>query len=632
MSDYTPFNNDNEEEARELFDLLDRLEKRDEVSRYRRNLRAFTANEPVELIDMDEEERRPDRFNPVEMSDEEWQDLLISDDYDTVPYVENTSANRRGFARSGAPVERRNPFAVLWGAFAANFPTKADSVGTKARKYGFFTSLLVMLLALIYLAVDLLIIPGLNARKKDELQSLYHPEMAQTVVSADEGDYPAKMLASFKDLYDRNDDVRGWISFHADGKKDFLDIEYPIVYSGDNEEYLRKDFDGNKNRNGTLFFDENNQLESYKDKNRSLIVYGHNMASGQMFAGLNKFLGSVNNARAAATLTMSTLYRQDQYLVFAVILTDESDKVKGRYFNTRRTTFEGDADFLDYVQQMRDRSLFDYPVEVRGTDQILVLSTCTGKTSAKVKDGRLVVVARRVRDGERVKLDTNAIVKNDDVIMPYYWYINQNKQVHQYYVDAGVDYPATPNLPTSSTTTTTGTGSDADSTTTGTQGGDTTDTTASTTTGSGTTTTTTTTKGDGPTQTTAPTTSATGGDTTTSATTGGDTTTSTETEGTEPTTPTEPTEGEHTHTYDDCEDTTCNGCDTTREPLAHNFVEGETIPATCIENGMIKRHCSECGKASNLPLPATGEHTYGEDGVCTGCGNEKPADPTEPTE
>ncbi|MBO5722538.1 MAG: SDR family NAD(P)-dependent oxidoreductase, partial [Lentisphaeria bacterium] len=33
------------------------------------------------------------------------------------------------------------------------------------------------------------------------------------------------------------------------------------------------------------------------ERNRALIVYGHNMASGQMFAGLNQFLGSVNNAR-----------------------------------------------------------------------------------------------------------------------------------------------------------------------------------------------------------------------------------------------------------------------------------------------------------------------------------------------
>ena len=624
MSDYTPLNNDTEEDARELFDLLDRLEKRDEVSRYRRNLRAFTHHEPVELIDMDEDTRRPDRFNPVEMSDEEWQDLLITDDEDTVPYVDD-GAGKRGIPRVGGPVERRNPFKVLWGAFAANLPTKEDSVGTKARKYGFFTSLLVMLLALIYLAVDLLIIPGLNARKKDELQGLYHPDLSQVVVRADEGEYPPRMLASFKDLYDRNDDVRGWISFHADGKKDFLDIEYPIVYSGDNEEYLRKDFDGNKNRNGTLFFDENNQLESFKDKNRSLIVYGHNMASGQMFAGLNKFLGSVNNARAAATLTMSTLYRQDQYLVFAVILTDESDKMKGRYFNTRRTNFEDDADFLDYMQQMRDRSLFDYPVEVRGTDQILVLSTCTGKTSAKVKDGRLVVVARRVRDGERVSVDTNSIVKNSDVIMPYYWYINQNKPVHQYYVDAGVDYPAKPNLPTSSTKPTSGTTVEGDDTITTVTGGD--DVTGTTTDGGDSTTSTT--EGDEPTTTTKPTTSATG-DSTTSATTGGDTTSTTETEGTTTTTATEPGEGDHTHTYDDCDDTTCNGCDTTREPLEHNFVEGETIPATCIENGMIKRNCSECGKASNLPLMATGEHTYGDDGVCTGCGAEKPADPETP--
>ena len=554
MSDHKPHTNKNPEDMQALFELLNRLERREEVRRYQENLIAFNQSEPMDLITMEEpkEKKRPEpaRFQPTGATEIDTRDLLLTDNEAPLEMKEYrlTAADLAEEDEdedeevSEKPVIRRNPFKALWKGFCGNFPRKGDTVGTKVRKCGFLFSLLVMLVAIVYLVVDLMIIPVKNNQLKNELIGIYHPEQSQVVVSVDNKKYPTNMLASFQELYDRNNEVRGWISYHADGKKDFLDIEYPIVYSGDNEKYLKKDFDGNKNRNGTLFFDQSNRLNRYDDQNRSLIVYGHNMASGQMFAGLNKFLGSVNNARAAATLTMSTLYRQDQYLVFAVILTDEDDNVKGRYFNTRRTSFTNDTDFLAYIDEMRARSLFDYPVEVQGNDQILVLSTCTGRSS-KLDNGRLVVVARRVRDGETAAVNTSAIVKNEDVIMPYYWYINQDEDPHSYYVEAGLDYPEVPNAPNGSTmntgyseaTTTTAvegetgttdtTGTASDGTTT--VGRPTTGTTAPDTPTAGTTT---------PTKTTAPTTGGTAADTTAPVESTG------ATESTAPTEPSVPTE------------------------------------------------------------------------------------------
>ena len=559
MSENKPNGMPAEEEAKELFELLERLGRRDEVSRHQRGVQAFTEPAP-DLVEDDPDAPDEgahlmiDRFQPLAMSEEDLHALLITgDDFDEESEDEDSPRE---------PKQRRNPFVALWEGFLGNIPRKGDSTGTKLRKGGFLFSLLVMLVAIVYLVVDLLIIPAQNDILKDELIELYHPDQSQTVVSG--GDYPANMLASFKDLYDRNSEVRGWISYHSTGKKDFLDIEYPIVYrdvEDTTNPYLKMDFDGNKNRNGTLYFDQSNRLETARDRNRALIVYGHNMASGQMFAGLNQFLGSVNNARSATTFTMSTLFREDTYKVFAVVLIDESDNVKERRYNAWATSFTSDVAFLDHIEAARARSLFDYPVDVAMDDQIVVLSTCTGKTSAHVKDGRLVVMARRVRDGESVNVDTKTIVKNTDVIMPYYWYINQNKAVHKYYVDAGVDYPATPNLPTSTTTTTTtrpnGTtaATDGDATT-GTTGSGTTGTTRPTagTTGStsvsGTTsnsTTTGTTMGDGTTASTDPTTESTDPTTESTEPTGESTDSTTEstdstTESTEPTTEsTEPT-------------------------------------------------------------------------------------------
>ena len=469
-------NGQNGGDMQALIELLSRLERRDEVYRQHN----IPVSRPAEPEEIKKPVIRHDtaRFQPNNLSETDLGVLLLTEDAEDTFGASATTLIAMGEEDDAVdegnlpapPSIRRNPFEVLWGGFRNNLPNREDDGRTKARKCGFLTSLLVMFAAIVYLLFDLVVIPQQNDKLKQDLIQEYHPEKSEVVITeqeAEEGNYPENMLASFTDLYDRNDEVRGWITFQSTDEKKILDINYPIVYSGDNEKYLKKDFDGNKNRNGTLFFDARNQVDNSTDKNDVLIVYGHNMASGQMFAGLNKLLGSVNNARHAATLTMSTLFREDKYKVFAVVLIDESDKNE-RSYDMWKTSFSTDVQFLKHVDEIRARSLFDYnDVDVTADDQLLVLSTCTGKSSAHVKNGRLLVVARRVRDGESVTVNTSSIVKNSDVIMPYYWYVNQNKTPHKFYRENGLDTvttqstgdPTKPVDSTESTVGTTGTGS-----------------------------------------------------------------------------------------------------------------------------------------------------------------------------
>jgi hypothetical protein len=149
-------------------------------------------------------------------------------------------------------------------------------------------------------------------------------------------------------------------------------------------------------------------------------------------------------------MTMNTLFANGHYKVFAVVITDES--AQQHYFNVRRTQFTDEEDFLNYIENLRARSLFDYPVDVQAGDELLLLSTCTVPSSAKIDDGRLTVIARKVRSGESTAVNTSAIVKNDDVIMPYAWYTLQNKQPHAYYKGGVIIAPST----TTTTTTTVG--------------------------------------------------------------------------------------------------------------------------------------------------------------------------------
>jgi hypothetical protein len=148
---------------------------------------------------------------------------------------------------------------------------------------------------------------------------------------------------------------------------------------------------------------------------------------------------------------MNTLYANGKYKVFAVVITDESAQPQ-HYFNVRRTQFADDEDFLTYVANLQARSLFNYPVDVAAGDELLLLSTCTTPSAAKIDNGRLTVVARKIRPGESTTENVSAIIRNDNVIMPYAWYARQNKMPHAYY-SGGVSIA--PNTTTTTITTTT---------------------------------------------------------------------------------------------------------------------------------------------------------------------------------
>ncbi|MDD3693481.1 MAG: class B sortase [Oscillospiraceae bacterium] len=326
-------------------------------------------------------------------------------------------------------------------ALSGVIPQKGDPPLEIIRKCIFFIALITLIVSLSYIVNDMIVIPVKNKDMYQKITELYNPDNpVPPPADFPEANYPSGILDSFKALYARNQDTRGWFKYtDANGK--WLDINYPVMYSGDNEYYLDHDFQKAKNKNGALFFDMRNNLESPDAFNRVLIIYGHNMASGQMLSPLNKFLNNLNYMRSAPLMTMDTLYRRGEYAVFSVMLLS-TRKEDGPYFDYLRTSFSSDEDFEDFIANIRARSIYDFNnIDVNAQDELLILSTCTAESKAKFKDGRCVVVARRVRNNETIAVRSADIVKNKDVIMPYAWYVNQKLAPHKYYTETGYTVP-----------------------------------------------------------------------------------------------------------------------------------------------------------------------------------------------
>ena len=116
----------------------------------------------------------------------------------------------------------------------------------------------------------------------EELQDYVHkpeenvdpsPSQGGTSEEGTQNDGIGYLQVDFAGLKKVNPDVIAWIQISA------LDISYPVVQGEDNYYYLHHMFEGQENKNGSVFVDYHNQPD-FTDSNT--IVYGHNMKNGSV--------------------------------------------------------------------------------------------------------------------------------------------------------------------------------------------------------------------------------------------------------------------------------------------------------------------------------------------------------------
>ncbi|MBQ7784611.1 MAG: class B sortase [Clostridia bacterium] len=189
-------------------------------------------------------------------------------------------------------------------------------------------------------------------------------------------------LPQMEALHRENRDIVGWLKI-----ENVLDL--PVVYK-DNSYYLTRDFYKQKNAAGTIFLDENHP---FKEKTQNLLLHGHNMKDGTMFGRLVQYETDLNYVRWHPFVRFDTLWRNEEYVIFAVLRVS-LDVKDDRFFNYfTHPAFSSDPEFESYIRQLQLRSIYAIPVDVKPTDALLTLSTC-------LDEDRLVIVARRVREGE----------------------------------------------------------------------------------------------------------------------------------------------------------------------------------------------------------------------------------------
>lgn len=190
--------------------------------------------------------------------------------------------------------------------------------------------------------------------------------------------------ASYQNLYWENTDMVGWILIED------TNIDYPVMQTPtDPTYYLKHDFEKNYTDYGCPFMQADCDALAPSD---NLILYGHNMKDGSMFADLAKYR-SKDFWQSHKTVWFDTALGSCAYEIFAVIHTTVQADTADAFPFYRFVDAATPEEFADYVSACQARALYDTGISAKYGDKLLTLSTCDNITD----NGRLLVIAKKTK-------------------------------------------------------------------------------------------------------------------------------------------------------------------------------------------------------------------------------------------
>ena len=235
-----------------------------------------------------------------------------------------------------------------------------------------------------------------------------------------------------KQAYSINNNLVGWLSIPG------TEVDTAILQSNDNSYYLTYDFyeryttETSSTNYGNLYLDY--RCSNTDDISKNMVIHGHTTgrASGvpkQAFRSLYDYR-DMNHFIENPIIKYQTLNGEHTYKICAVFLsTTQKADDNGYMFNYIYPDMS-DNNMVGYIEQVKQRMLYETGVSLEPTDKVITLSTCIYDYGASV-DTRLVVVGRLLHEGESEEIDASLVKDNPDYRRPQVWY-NKKGLVNPY--------------------------------------------------------------------------------------------------------------------------------------------------------------------------------------------------------
>ena len=165
----------------------------------------------------------------------------------------------------------------------------------------------------------------------------------------------------FSKLLKYNSDTVGWINMNSSN------INYPVVQTNNNDFYLNHSYNKSYNEAGWVFMDYRNNSKIFDN---NTVIYAHSRIDRSMFGTLrNATKKSWFNNKDNHIIRLSTPTENTLWMIFSSYnINNETYYIK--------TNFEGENEYLKWLNDMKKRSSFDYKTEINVNDKVLTLSSC----------------------------------------------------------------------------------------------------------------------------------------------------------------------------------------------------------------------------------------------------------------
>lgn len=301
--------------------------------------------------------------------------------------------------------------------FERHFPIRSDPKSEKIRKSVMLTAMCAFIVAAYLFVQNIYLIPLHNSSIISEIQTVFYDGQS----SSGKNDANKITKKNWKKLKKINKEIVGWVKINN------TRIDYPVLWhKGDNayeQFYLWRNYKKEYIPGGTtsIFLDWRSK-KGMESKN--VILHGHHMEDGTMFADLLKYGGYTGNLKfykKSPVITISTPKGGTQtYKIFSIFKSNV-DNYLGEYFDFYCAKFKNDPQFLNYVYNLKIRSLINCPVSVNEDDQLLSLVTCSYEFGWG-SNFRTIIVARKCRKGENEEVDVNSASVNKKSVWPQCYY------------------------------------------------------------------------------------------------------------------------------------------------------------------------------------------------------------------
>lgn len=361
-----------------------------------------TQEDDIMIYDDNRSEKTADEYTSAEEEATRRFDAVdVVSEADAADDANNTADTAETAEETPAKAKKPNIFIRM---LRNILPWKGDGKFEIGRKIVFLVALITLIVTVWNLVGYYVVEPIQMDSDSNDLRVQYKN------TSTGYADY--QLNPKFAELYSQNKDLVGWIQIKG------TNVDYPVVRGRDNKQYERTTFYGKSMRSGSIFMDYLTSI-TFRKESRNMVIYGHNMRdNSRMFSQLINYR-ELDYYKKHPTLTFDTLYRDGQWKIFAVISTNAYPaQDNGQVFDYRRSIFADDEEFNAWVRESKIRSCITTGVDVLPTDTVLTLQTCCYEFT----EGRFVIMARRVRDGEDAAVDVAQAAVNRNARYPQAWY------------------------------------------------------------------------------------------------------------------------------------------------------------------------------------------------------------------